>query len=40
MNNDSSAIVSKVCYFAHGVENSVGGYGDYLEQITQIAVTP
>lgn len=40
MENDSSAIDFKVWNFAQGNENSVGGCGDYLEQITQTAVTP
>ena len=36
MNNDSSAIVSKVWNYAHVLKNAGVGYGDYVEQITYL----
>ena len=36
MNNDSSAIVSKVWNYAHVLKNAGVGYGDYIEQITYL----
>lgn len=35
-NDDSTAIVAKVCNYAHVLKNAGVGYGDYVEQITYL----